>query len=47
MNLPGYRLHELIGREKNMWSVSVNGNWRVTFYFENQDAILVDYIDYH
>lgn len=47
MNLPGYRLHELIGREKNMWSVSVNGNWRVTFYFENQDAVLVDYIDYH
>lgn len=26
-----------------MWSVSVNGNWRVTFYFENQDAVLVEY----
>nr|WP_307770777.1 type II toxin-antitoxin system RelE/ParE family toxin [uncultured Treponema sp.] len=24
-----------------------NGNWRVTFYFEGQDAILVDYQDYH
>ncbi len=28
------------------WSVSVNGNWRRTFAFENGDAILVDYQDY-
>ena len=27
--------------------VSVNGNWRLTFSFENGDAILVDYQDYH
>lgn len=47
MNLPGYRLHQLIGEQKEMWSVTVNGNWRVTFYFEGQDAILVDYQDYH
>lgn len=47
MNLPGFRLHELIGQEKGMWSVTVNGNWRVTFYFEGQNAVLVDYQDYH
>lgn len=47
MNLSGYRLHQLQGQEKDMWSVTVNGNWRVTFYFEGQDAILVDYLDYH
>jgi len=47
MNLPGYRLHELIGKEKGTWSVWVNGNWRVTFQFEGKDAILVDYRDYH
>jgi len=47
MNLPGYRLHSLTGQEKDMWSVTVNGNWRVTFCFEGQDAILVDYLDYH
>ncbi|MCQ2595690.1 MAG: type II toxin-antitoxin system RelE/ParE family toxin [Treponemataceae bacterium] len=47
MNLPGYRLHQLQGQEKEMWSVTVNGNWRVTFYFEGQDAVLVDYQDYH
>ncbi|GHV11869.1 hypothetical protein FACS189491_03860 [Spirochaetia bacterium] len=47
MNLPGYRLHELSGQEKGIWSVSVNGNWRVTFRFENNDAFIVDYQDYH
>ena len=30
-----------------VWSISVNGNWRLTFAFENGDAILVDYQDYH
>ena len=47
MNLPGYRLHPLNGDKKEIWAVTVNGNWRVTFYFEGQDAYLVDYLDYH
>ena len=47
MNLPGYRLHPLKGDKKDMWSVTVNGNWRMTFYFEDEDAYLVDYLDYH
>lgn len=47
MNLPGYRLHQLKGDKQDMWSVTVNGNWRITFYFEGQDAYLVDYLDYH
>jgi proteic killer suppression protein len=47
MNLPGYRLHQLAGEEKGVWSVWVNGNWRVTFRFEQENAILVDYRDYH
>ena len=47
MNLPGYRLHPLKGDKQDMWSVTVNGNWRLTFYFEGQDAHLVDYQDYH
>jgi proteic killer suppression protein len=29
------------------WSVSVNGIWRLTFAFENGDAILVNYRDVH
>ncbi len=47
MNLPGYRLHQLSGEEEGVWSVWVNGNWRVTFRFEKENAILVDYRDYH
>lgn len=47
MDLPSYKLHKLSGDKKGMWSVTVNGNWRVVFYFEGQDAILVDYLDYH
>lgn len=47
MNLPGFKLHKLSGKEKNIWSVCVNGNWRVTFYFKQDDAYIVDYRDYH
>ena len=47
MNLPGYKLHQLIGKEKGIWSVWVSGNWRVTFQFEGTDAIQVDNTDYH
>ena len=47
MHLPGFRLHQLSGAEKGTWSVWVSGNWRVTFKFEGEDAIDVDYRDYH
>jgi proteic killer suppression protein len=47
MNLPGYRLHELKGKDAGTWSVTVNANWRITFEFEGQDAVVVDYVDYH
>ncbi len=47
MNQPGWSLHPLQGDQKGHWSVSVNGNWRMTFTFEGQDAILVNYQDYH
>ena len=47
MNLTGYRLHQLAGDEEGVWSVWVNGNGRVTFRFEQENAILVDYRDYH
>ena len=47
MNLPGFKLHGLKGKEKGIWSVWVSGNWRVTFQFYGADAILVDYRDYH
>jgi toxin HigB-1 len=47
MGLPGYRLHPLKGDLAGFWAVSVSGNWRVTFRFENGMARDVDLIDYH
>ena len=48
MDVPGWRLHPLRGADlQGHWSVLVNGNWRLTFMFDGQDAILVDYQDYH
>ena len=47
MNLPGWKLHPLGGALAGYWSVWVNGNWRMTFTFDGQDAVLVDYQDYH
>ncbi len=47
MNAPGWKLHPLAGELKDHWAVSVSGNWRLTFKFEDEDAVLVDYRDYH
>ena len=47
MNRPGWDWHILKGDLSGHWSVSVNGNWRLTFAFEDGDAVLVDYQDYH
>lgn len=47
MDLPGWNLHPLHKDLLGHWSVKVNGNWRLTFRFEGEDAILVDYQDYH
>jgi proteic killer suppression protein len=47
MGLPGLGLHMLTGRLSGFWSVSVSGNWRVIFRFEDGEALNVDYVDYH
>lgn len=47
MDLPGWKLHMLSGGRKGEWSISVNGNWRVTFTFQNGNAFVVNYEDYH
>lgn len=47
LDLPGYRLHPLKGSRKNLWSITVNGNWRITFEFESGNAYIVNYEDYH
>jgi len=48
MNVPGWKLHPLKGKDlKGHYSVSVSGNWRMTFMFDGSHAVLVDYLDYH
>jgi len=47
MDVPGYKLHQLKGSKKGLWSISVNGNWRITFEFDEGNAYIVNYEDYH
>jgi proteic killer suppression protein len=47
MDAAGWGFHPLKGDLSGHYSVKVNGNWRMTFRFEGEDAILVDYQDYH
>lgn len=48
MNMPNWRLHALKGDLAGHWAVSVSGNWRLTFRFNDEgNAEIVDYQDYH
>ena len=47
LNVPGWFLHHLKGEMKNLWSVRVSGNWRLTFVFRDGDAESVNLEDYH
>ena len=44
---PGWRIHELRGDRAGTWSISVSGNWRITFETENGDITGLDLEDYH
>ncbi|MDP2830285.1 MAG: type II toxin-antitoxin system RelE/ParE family toxin [Sulfuricellaceae bacterium] len=47
VDVPGFRLHKLSGALSGFWAVTVNGNWRIIFRFENGEVELVDYLDHH
>ena len=47
MNTAGSKFHKLRGHNPARWSVQVNGNWCITFSFEDGDAFAVDYRDRH
>lgn len=47
INLPGFKLHLLKGNRHGIWSITVNGNWRITFEFTDGNAYILDYEDYH
>jgi len=47
INLPGFKLHPLKGNRDGIWSITVNGNWRITFEFIDGNAYILNYEDYH
>ena len=47
MNTPGSDYHQLKGDRKDFYSVKVKANWKIIFRFEGEDAVDVDYLDYH
>ena len=47
IDLPGFALHTLGGRREGQWSISVSGNWRITFEFFEGNAYILNYEDYH
>jgi proteic killer suppression protein len=47
IDIPGYRLHPLKGKDKGRWSITVSGNWRLTFEFVDGDVYVLNYEDYH
>ena len=47
LELPSFNLHQLKGNKHGVWSIKVNGNWRITFTFVDGDVYIVNYEDYH
>lgn len=44
---PGWRIHQLSGDRAGTWSISVSGNWRITFELEDDEIENLDLEDYH
>lgn len=45
--VPGWRLHALKGDLVGYWSLSVSGNWRLVFRWQDGTAHDLDLVDYH
>jgi toxin HigB-1 len=45
--IPGWRLHALKGDMLGYWSMSVSGNWRLIFKWQDGVAEELDLVDYH
>ena len=44
---PNHRMHPLKGRGRGYWSARISRNWRITFRFQNNEAVDIDLMDYH
>lgn len=47
MNAPGFDFHALRGFDPTRYTVHINGPWCVTFAFDGEDAVDVDFEQYH
>jgi len=47
LDLPGLGFHPLTGNLKGRYAVTVTRNWRITFAWEDGDAVQVNFEDYH
>lgn len=47
LKLPSLRFHQLKGNKQNLYSITVQANWRLTFEFYNENVYILDYTDYH
>lgn len=44
---PGNKLHALRGDRAGFHAIAINGQWRICFRFEGEDAFDVEICDYH
>ena len=44
---PGNMLEKLSGNRQGQWSIRVNTQWRICFYWRDDDAHEVEITDYH
>lgn len=48
-SFPGWKLHPLKGDLKGFWSLTVTGNWRLIFRYDESANVAsdIDLVDYH
>ncbi|GFO57473.1 plasmid maintenance system killer protein [Geomonas sp. Red276] len=44
---PSNRLEALSGKRAGQWSIRINDQWRICFFFANGEATEVEITDYH
>jgi proteic killer suppression protein len=44
---PANRLEKLSGKRKGQYSIRINDQWRVCFYWQEGNAYEVEIVDYH
>jgi proteic killer suppression protein len=44
---PDWRINHLAGNRAGTWSISVSGNWRISFEIDNGEVHGLDLEDYH